>query len=222
MKKLNLLFVLSMLALVMFNSCNDGKTYAEYKKDEANAINKYIVENNIKVLTEKEFFDQDSLTKDNEYVLFEETGIYMNIVQPGIGKEILKDGNYTFNSRFVEVAIQDRKDMFSAGDTLLMNMHCNKFPDMLIDPEEFKVTISKDSYMGSFSNMARSKMYSAYQTTAVPSGWLFPLRFIKPTRTTSAAKVARVRLILPHSQGTSFAQQKVYPCYYEITYPLNQ
>ena len=31
-------------------------------------------------------------------------------------------------------------------------------------------------------------------------------------------EVAKVRLIVPHSQGTADASSSVYPCYYEITY----
>ena len=65
-------------------------------------------------------------------------------------------------------------------------------------------------------------MYSIYGTTSVPSGWLIPLTYVKPSRTTSSEKVARVRLIVPHGQGTSQASQYVYPCYYEITYNLGK
>ena len=221
MKKINLLFFAAILAMISFNSCNNGKTYAEMKEEEADAIHKFILDNDIQVISESQFYQQDSLTKENEYVLFEETGIYMHVMNPGEGKKVLEDGHYTFNSRFVEVAVQERTDMFSVGDTLTRNMYANQYPDMLIDPEEFKVEIKNNSYTASFSNPGRSKMYFAYQNTAVPSGWLFPLRFIKPTRTQSAKRVARVRVILPHGQGTPTAQQYVYPCFYEITYPLN-
>ena len=31
-------------------------------------------------------------------------------------------------------------------------------------------------------------------------------------------KNAKVKLIVPHSQGQSYAVQSVYPCLYEITY----
>ena len=34
----------------------------------------------------------------------------------------------------------------------------------------------------------------------------------------SADDIARVRLIVPHSQGQLEAIDRVYPCYYEITY----
>ena len=58
-----------MLAL---QSCNNGKTYAEMKEEEADAINKYILENDIKVISEADFAAQDSTTKENEYVLLDE------------------------------------------------------------------------------------------------------------------------------------------------------
>ena len=63
-------------------------------------------------------------------------------------------------------------------------------------------------------------MATIYQTSAVPSGWLLPLRFLKVARTVDSEKIARVRLIVPHSEGTGTAMSAVYPCYYEITYSL--
>ena len=62
-------------------------------------------------------------------------------------------------------------------------------------------------------------MYNQYGSTAVPSGWLVPLTYVNLGRYTSAdAELAKVRIIVPHSQGQSNALQGVYPCLYEITY----
>jgi hypothetical protein len=33
---------------------------------------------------------------------------------------------------------------------------------------------------------------------------------------------SKVRLIVPHSEGTSTASTQVMPCYYEITYQLSR
>lgn len=219
MKKLYYFIVLICAISAGLQSCNDGKTYAEMKEEEADAINKYILDNDIKVISEKEFFEKDTMTAENEYVLFEESGVYMNIMCKGEG-EILEEGTYDILSRFVEVCIKDVSDLgLSAGDTLLFNMHNNSYPSQLRYPEELKVTIgSSGSYSATFQGY--SSMYQQYQTTAVPSGWLVPLAFIKPVRTTQSDKLARVKIIVPHSEGTSSASRYVYPCLYEITYNL--
>ena len=53
----------------------------------------------------------------------------------------------------------------------------------------------------------------------VPNGWIIPLQYVKVGRQTSAdSGIAKVRLIVPHSQGQSDATSNVYPCFYELTY----
>lgn len=232
MKKINFVFTVVFAVAFCLQSCNDGKTYAEMKEDEADAINAWLSRNNISVISEKDFYAQDTLTKDNEYVLFEESGVYMNIVKKGPqyteGEElegkykgtVLGDGSQEILSRFVEVSVQDRSDLgISVGDTLLANLGVSN-PDYYIYPEEFKVTIDGTSYSATFQG--NSLMYNQYGSTAVPTGWLIPLKYIKPFRTTSSEQVARVRLIVPHSEGSSTASKYVYPCYYEITYNLGK
>ena len=56
-------------------------------------------------------------------------------------------------------------------------------------------------------------------STSVPSGWLVPLNYINVGRPEKDDdEIAKVRLIVPHSQGTADATSNVIPCYYEITY----
>ena len=94
MKKNYLLWAVTALIMLALQSCNNGKTYAEMKEEEADAINKYILENDIKVISEADFAAQDSTTKENEYVLLEESGVYMHVDNRGPGKEVLGDGAY--------------------------------------------------------------------------------------------------------------------------------
>ena len=219
MKKiqLSLLFVVCTVALGL-QSCNNGKTYAEMKEEEADAIERFKSKLTDSIgatfISESQFIAQDSMTKANEFVLFDESGVYMNISYKGDGDKVLEDGNHYMLTRFMEIAIQSRDNKFSAGDTLAGNLRMNSYPSS----ENFKVTISGNSYSGSFQG--NSIMYQAYESTAVPSGWLLPLRFLKVGRTTDSKKIARVRLIIPHSEGSSWAMRHVYPCYYEITYSL--
>lgn len=219
MKKIHLsLFFVVCTMVLGLQSCNNGKTYAEMKEEEADAIERFKTKLTDSIgatfISESQFIEQDSMTKENEFALFDESGVYMNIVYKGDGEDILEDGNHDILARFMEMAIQDYSSMFAVGDTLAGNLRMNSYPS----PEEFKVTISGNSYSGSFQG--NSIMYQTYSSTAVPSGWLLPLRFLHVARTTDSKKIARVRLIVPHSEGTSLAMQYVYPCYYEITYNL--
>lgn len=223
MKKIYLIVMACMAVMCVSQGCNNGKTYAERKEEEADAIDEYISKNNFQVIDENTFFNQqDTTTKENQFVLFKESGIYMNIVNRGTG-ETLKDGSYELLVRHVEVMLQDRAgDVgITVGDTLTASI-------FMVDPEELRVTKSNDSFTGSFmtsySNTSGSlkSMWEMYGSSAVPNGWLFPLAYLKPGRTTVSADLAKVRLILPHSQGTTTASQNVYPCYYEISYQLGR
>ena len=223
MKNLYYPILLSLIAFFSLQSCDNHKTYGELVDEEEDAIHAFIMKNDIKVISKKEFFEKDSTTAKNEYVFFEENGIYMNIEHVGEGKTILHDGEYDILSRFVEISIDDIDQMgVHAGDTLVRNMYANEYPSLQLKPEEYKVTIDGESYSGKFLAGA-SLMYQMYdQLTAVPGGWLLPLQYVKPVRTNEAAKWARVKLIVPHSEGTTMAMRFVYPCYYEITYNLGK
>ena len=124
-------------------SCNDGKTYAEMKDDEREAIKRFIELNDIKVIDEDQFAEQDSTTNvsNNEYVLFEESGVYMQVVERG-GGELLEDGRYEFLARYVEERIVEDGSV----DTLSLNTIANLYPH----PDEFVLTKSDNSLSASF------------------------------------------------------------------------
>ena len=62
-------------------------------------------------------------------------------------------------------------------------------------------------------------MYMAYGSASVPAGWLVPLSYIRLGRLVEEGdELAKVRLIVPHDQGHSYASQGVYACFYELTY----
>ena len=89
MKKLTLFF-LSLLALSLgFQACDNSKTYAEMLEEEKDGINDFIKDRNIKVISQSEFYGQDSTTKCkdrgdavDEYVQLT-SGVYMQIVDKG-------------------------------------------------------------------------------------------------------------------------------------------
>ena len=180
-------------------SCDDVETYAEMKERERAYINDFIQAQNIKVIT-KEEFEKDAVTnvEENEFVLFEDKGIYMQIVRRGEGK-LMEDGNRgIFMARYLEQNIE-------TGDTISANIYAS--------PDYFTCERKGDTFSASFTN---GYMMSIYGSSAVPGGWLVPFSYITPGRPND--KAAKVRLILPHGEGTSLASQQVYPTYYEITY----
>ena len=92
MKKLTLFF-LSLLALSLgFQACDDSKTYAEMLEEEKDGINDFIKKNDFKIISQSEFYAQDSTTKSkekgdgvDEFVQLA-SGVYMQIVDKEIGR----------------------------------------------------------------------------------------------------------------------------------------
>jgi hypothetical protein len=181
-------------------SCDDVETYADMKAKEKANINDFISEQGIKVI-DMETFKANGCTTDtakNEFVLFKDKGIYMQIVRKGEGR-MMEDGDRgVFMSRYIEQNIETR-------DTLSGNLYAS--------PDYFTCKRDGDSFSASFT---QGYMMSTYGSSAVPSGWLVPFSYITPGRPND--KAAKVRLIVPHSEATSLAAQYVYPTYYEISY----
>ena len=194
-----------------FQSCNNSKTYAELKDEEREAIKRYIELNEIKVIDEDQFEAQDSTTNvaANEYVLFDKTGVYMQVLERGNG-ELLEDGRHEILVRYIEEKIY--KD--GSTDTLSLNTVAN----MYAHPAEFMLTKLESSLSATFTT--NGAMYQAHSSAYVPSGWLLPLSYLKVGREIQGR--SKIKLILPHSQGTATASGQVFPCVYEITYQMSR
>ncbi len=215
--------VLSVITMVCavnaMTSCNDGETYADQKNKEKKAIQRFISDNEltgpITVISEAQFYAQDSLTDTakNEYVLFNDDGIYMQIREKGKGPSMvelakgMKDSTISKNilCRFLEYDIQN-------ADTTYTNYPTPSIVDKML----CTYTRFSRSYSASFTD---GFMYKGYGAT-VPQGWLKPFDYIRLTR--EAGKEAKVRLIVPHSSGTTNASGYVMPYYYEISYQLGK
>lgn len=204
MKNLRILLGAFVALGFTFQSCNNSKTYAELKEEERESIQRFINSQNIRVISLEKFEAQDSTTNvdENEYVLFPDNGVYMQVVDRGDG-EVLEDGNTPILARYVE----EKLNADGSTDTISLNTIANYYPQ----PDEFKLTISGKNYYGTFE----SGVMSSY-STAVPSGWLVPFRYIKTGNSTPGR--SRVRLIVPHSVGQSSASSSVYACHYNITF----
>lgn len=193
MKKLVLLF-LSLLAFnFAFQACDDSKTYAEMLEEEDDAIAAFIRDNDIQVISQTEFFNNDSTTdvSKNEYVQLS-SGVYMQIVDKGSDNlaDTVKNNNEIL-VRFMEYSILDK-------DTSLSNLNAVETVDA------FKYTITSSSIAAIFT---QGYMYSVYGPS-VPAGWLVPLPYVRD--------MAHVKLIVPSKMGHSTAMQYVYPYFYDI------
>lgn len=200
------------LGLGLFiQSCNNGTTYAELKDAEREAIRRFIELNEIKVIDEDQFAEQDSTTNvaNNEYVLFEESGVYMQVVERG-GGELLEDGRHEVLVRYVEEQIVED----GTTDTLSLNTMGNLYAH----PDEFVLTKQSNSLSASFTG--NGAMADVHGSAYVPTGWLIPLNYLKVGR--EIAGRSKIRLVVPHSEGTATASSQVFPCYYEITYQLSR
>lgn len=214
MKTLKFL-ALTLLAIVALASCSDSETYADMKKKERSAINRYIANQKIKVISEDVFNAQNQTTNvdKNEWVLFDGTGVYMQIVREGCGKKLESGKTEKVLCRFNEYNILESDSTLQCSNIYGSNWRY----------ECITVKNTSGTFSGSISNKEFSAMYQTYGSTAVPSGWFVPLSYIKlgiPASETD--EIAKVKLIVPHSMGQSNASQNVYPCMYEITYQLRR
>ena len=196
-------------------SCNDTETYAEQKEKEVAAINKFIADSAVTVITEAQFAAQGNTTNvaKNEFVLFEASGVYMQIVRQGCGEKIKSGETVTVLCRFTE------RNLLLGADSITLTNDILTYAAIV---DKMSVTNTTGTFQGSFDTSS-SLMYSVYGmsqgNTAVPSGWLVPFTYInvgRPVKDTD--QVAKVRLIVPHKQGTLRATSGVYPCLYDLTF----
>ena len=226
MKK-TLLYSYILVSIFTLLSCKNTETYADQKEKEYKAIQSFLNRNiivrdeddaivcnvgKINTITEEQFLAQDSTTdlEKNEYVLFPTSGIYMQIVRKGTGEKLEQGKTARIICRFIEFnilgdSIQLRNDVY----------YWHSSPDII------KATNNYGSYAAEFDTEINGggAMYSRYGSVSVPTGWLVPLKYIRIGRQDRAEEgIAKVRLIVPHSEGQTNAAGNVYPCFYELTF----
>ena len=191
-------------------SCNDYETYGDKKEKERNAISKFISDSSIYVISEDQFKKQGETTdlSRNEFVKFDKTGVYMQIVRPGCDQK-LQDGQKTnLVCRFKEFNIM--ADSVTAWN---ITAAYAAYPDIMY------VTRVGSTYTAAFLSGIMYSIYSA----SVPAGWLVPLSYVKIGRPQADDEdCAKVRLIVPHTQGHASASSSVTPYYYELTLQKEQ
>lgn len=228
MKKIGYLLLVMMAGVLVFSSCRDEETYAEQKERERNVILSFVNRDKIvllnhdgdtllstakmKVISEEEFCAHDSMTNvdDNEYVLFANTGVYMQIVRKGVGKKIQSGETKRLVCRYFEFNLMT--DSLQTSDNVVY---------WSTNPEIMNVSNTDGVFAATFDTSINGggAMFQSYRSTVVPSAWLLPLRYINVGRQLSSTDgIAKVRLVVPHSENHDDAKQNVYPCFYEISY----
>ena len=193
MKKLTLFFFALLAVCFAFQACDNSKTYAEMLEEEKDAIKAFIKDSSIVVISQSEFYAQDSTTdvSRNEYVQLA-SGVYMQIVDKGSTNpaDTIKPNDLVL-VRFEEQGL--------ISGTYLSNLNSPTIVD------EFRYTVTSSSIAGIFT---QGYMLMTYQYSAVPAGWLVALSYVRDG--------AHVKLIVPSKMGHQNAIQQVYPYYYDI------
>lgn len=227
MKKTSSLLLAFLLLTCFLSSCNDGETYAEQKEKETNAIKTFLGRDicvcdadgnivcNVGKITSisEEQFQAQGYTTDlstNQYVLFGNSGVYMQIIREGVGEKLEKGKTARIICRFIEFNI--------LGDSIQLRNDVNYWHN---NPDIMNISNNSGSFTANFDTEVNGggAMYLRYGSTSVPSGWLVPFSYIRIGRQDSENEgIAKVRLIVPHSEGQTEAASNVYPCFYEITF----
>lgn len=197
--------LLSLLCLTTtFVACNDYETYGDKKKKERSAISQFLADSAITVISEDAFHKQGDVTDTakNEFVYMNNTGVYMQIVHKGCGTPLRDGENSDLLVRFLELCLLDSTAIYN--DTAPY------------DVDVMNVRRQGNTFTASLTD---GVMLSAYGSESVPTGWLVPLKYVNVGRPRSEDDhIAKVRLIVPHTQGHTIASSYVYPYYYEISF----
>ena len=203
MKKI--VFLMMALAVVV-SSCNNYETYGDKKEKERNAIAKFISDRQITVISEDQFNQQGHITdvSKNEFVKFDKNGVYLQIVRLGCGDQLEDKGKATLVCRFSEYnlfadSIQGR----------------NNTVPFAASPDLMAISRSTSVYTAQFLSGGMMDLYGS----SVPAGWLVAMPYIHIGHPTEANQdCSKICVIVPHTQGHSYASSNVIPYYYEITY----
>ena len=194
--------LMALMCLGTLVACNDYETYGDKKDKERKAIRQFISDSSIVVISETQFHQQGNVTDTarNEFVYMDNTGVYMQIVREGCGTA-LRDGETSdLLVRFMELSIID---------TTVIYNDVNPY-----DVDIMNVRRTGNTFTCSFTSGAWYATYGAN----VPEGLIIPLSYLNLGRPRTADdRIAKVRLIVPHTRGHSIATQQVYPYYYEIS-----
>lgn len=210
--------IVLMCTLLLLTACEKYETYSDMKEKEQDAISNFIATQGIQVIDEGTFEAQGQTTdvSQNQYVKFSRNGVYMQIVRKGCGTELENKKQERLVCRFLEqnimtgdiVVRNDIRSYMSITGTGTLDV--SQYPDLMA------ATRNGTTITATFEE---GMMIRYHGSTSVPGGWLVPLNYINVGYCESPDdEISKVKLIVPHSQGTADASSSVTPYYYEITY----
>ena len=226
MKKF-LFAMIAFAAVFSFAACNDSETYKDMRDRELDSISSFLRKENIKVISEDEFTRRwnnnqrltDTAKNNNEWVLFNSNGIYMQVLEMGCGDYIKMGETTDVLVRFSEYNLNTAAEMSLNSLQLSNNLKQYSYYT-----DKMTVTNNSGTFTGTFdvnsSLMAATynKNYSGGYSGTVPSGWLVPFSWVKIGRgNAEGERIAHVRLVVPHTYGTTAASGSVYACLYDLT-----
>jgi hypothetical protein len=194
---------MALTALFSTTACNDYETYGELKDKERDNIERFINDSSFVIISEDQFHSQGDMTiGDKQFVQLTKSGVYMQIVRKGCGEKIKDGESLSVICRFWEISVQDTSKITNTR--------------MPFDLDVMNVSRNGSTYSATF---IEGLMLSTYGSS-VPEAWLVPLPYINIGRLVNPEdETARVKMIVPHSQGTtSNAKSNVKPYYYDITF----
>ena len=207
--------------LLLLAGCDNYETYGDKKEKEHDAIDAFIAEMDIEVISEEQFKAQGETTNVdlNEYVRFNRNGVYMQIVRKGHGEKLPENKTVNLLCRFMEYNIMEDTVIVRNDQRFYLYNSSTGVYDASQFVDEMSVKRTGTTITASFVS---GMMYQYHGSASVPAGWLVPLNYIGIDRPDPAVdsddEIALVKLIVPHSQGTADASSSVFPCYYEISY----
>lgn len=212
--------IMLMVVAMAYTSCESYETYADKKEQERNAIDNFIARKGIQVIDDAQFKAQGNTTdvSKNQFVRFDRNGVYMQIVRQGCGEKLEENRAVNIICRFYEQNVKTDSIVLRNDDVAWITRN-NISYNVSLYPDKMTCTRTGTTITASFIT---GMMYQYHGSASVPAGWLVPLNYInigRPDPSTDVdEEVAKVRLIVPHSQGTADASSSVIPYYYEITY----
>ena len=213
-----LIYPILLLCALLMTGCEDYETYADMKEKEQDAIERFISEQNIWVIDESTFHAQGQTTdvSKNQFVRFDRNGVYMQIIRKGCGDKLEENKNVTLLCRFMEQNLLTNEILVRNDKPAYLSTTSSGTIDVSIYLDKMNVTRTGTTITASFT---QGMMYQYHGSTTVPAGWLVPLNYVNVGYPQNDGdEISKVRLIVPHSQGTADASSSVVPCYYEITY----
>ena len=120
MKKF-LFAMIAFAAVLSFAACNDSETYKAMRDRELDSISSFLRKENIKVISEDEFNRRwknhekltDTAKNNNEWVLFNSNGIYMQVIDQGCG-DYIKKGTDVYKRQMLGMSIDESAHILCA------------------------------------------------------------------------------------------------------------